>query len=207
MQMMLERLRDKQPAIRCQAALALARLADPGEEGDFVGDSVTDSYIKLLGTEKNKVTGTVPIVTQSGQNAVNGRYGAIAHCSSVLLDLFREQIVRVQPMQPGWLMNNIAFWHSKKSYPYRPSKDLICRTSEKPCCTPCLLRPAACQTSWTGPETSTMRWAPLIQLQQGLSGSQHHAITSAQQALLLCMCSAVGMSVGKDPCSVLTHAT
>lgn len=28
---MLARLRDKQPAIRCQAALALARLADPGE--------------------------------------------------------------------------------------------------------------------------------------------------------------------------------
>jgi len=88
MQMMLERLRDKQPAIRCQAALALARLADPGEEGDFVGDSVTDSYIKLLGTEKNKVTGAVPIVTQSRQNAVNVRSGAIAHCSSVLMDIF-----------------------------------------------------------------------------------------------------------------------
>ena len=28
---MLARLRDRQPAIRCQAALALARLADPGE--------------------------------------------------------------------------------------------------------------------------------------------------------------------------------
>lgn len=52
---MLERLRDKQPAVRCQAALALARLADPGEEGDFVGDGVTDSYIRLLGSEKNKV--------------------------------------------------------------------------------------------------------------------------------------------------------
>ena len=54
-QMMLERLRDKQPAVRCQAALALARLADPGEEGDFAGDCITDSYIRLLGTEKNKV--------------------------------------------------------------------------------------------------------------------------------------------------------
>ncbi len=31
LQTMLKRLRDKQPAIRCQAALALARLADPGE--------------------------------------------------------------------------------------------------------------------------------------------------------------------------------
>ena len=51
---MLERLRDKQPAIRCQAALALGRLADPGERGDFVGDGVTDSYVSLLGTEKNK---------------------------------------------------------------------------------------------------------------------------------------------------------
>ena len=55
MQMMLERLRDKQPGVRCQAALALARLADPGEEGDFGGDSITDSYVRLLGTEKNKV--------------------------------------------------------------------------------------------------------------------------------------------------------
>lgn len=53
-QMMLERLRDKQPAVRCQAALALARLADPGEEGNFAGDSITDSYVRLLGTEKNK---------------------------------------------------------------------------------------------------------------------------------------------------------
>ena len=55
LEMMLERLRDKQPAIRGQAALALGRLADPGEQGDFVGDGVTDSYIRLLGTEKNKV--------------------------------------------------------------------------------------------------------------------------------------------------------
>ena len=55
LEMMLERLRDKQPAIRCQAALALGRLADPGEQGNFVGDGVTDSYIRLLGTEKNKV--------------------------------------------------------------------------------------------------------------------------------------------------------
>jgi hypothetical protein len=31
LQTMLARLRDKQPAIRCQAALALARLADPGQ--------------------------------------------------------------------------------------------------------------------------------------------------------------------------------
>ena len=54
-QMMLERLRDKQPGVRCQAALALARLADPGEEGDFAGDAITDSYIQLLSTEKNKV--------------------------------------------------------------------------------------------------------------------------------------------------------
>ena len=28
---MLARLRDRQPAVRCQAVLALARLADPGE--------------------------------------------------------------------------------------------------------------------------------------------------------------------------------
>jgi hypothetical protein len=55
MQMMLERLRDKQPAVRCQAALALARLADPGDAGDFVGDAVMESYMRLLGTEKNKV--------------------------------------------------------------------------------------------------------------------------------------------------------
>ncbi|BDA45173.1 probable condensin complex subunit 3 at N-terminal half [Coccomyxa sp. Obi] len=51
---MLARLRDKQPAIRCQAALALARLADPGEAGDFGGDAVTASYLKLLLIEKNK---------------------------------------------------------------------------------------------------------------------------------------------------------
>ncbi|CAL8469060.1 g8601 [Coccomyxa elongata] len=51
---MLARLRDKQPAIRCQAALALARLADPGEAGDFGEDQVTASYLKLLSTEKNK---------------------------------------------------------------------------------------------------------------------------------------------------------
>lgn len=31
LQTMLQRLRDTQPAVRCQAALALARLADPGE--------------------------------------------------------------------------------------------------------------------------------------------------------------------------------
>lgn len=54
MQMMLERLRDKQPGVRCQAALALARLADPGEEGDFAGDAITDSYIQLLSTEKDR---------------------------------------------------------------------------------------------------------------------------------------------------------
>ncbi|EIE21059.1 hypothetical protein COCSUDRAFT_43416 [Coccomyxa subellipsoidea C-169] len=51
---MLARLRDKQPAIRCQAALALARLADPGKAGDFADDAVTGSYLKLLSIEKNK---------------------------------------------------------------------------------------------------------------------------------------------------------
>lgn len=199
MQMMLERLRDKQPAIRCQAALALARLADPGEEGDFVGDSVTDSYIKLLGTEKNKVTEAVSIVMHSRQNPVDCKiWGnrALFQCLDGPLSrrncAFAAYAARMADEQRLSLAQQM---------------DLICRMSGKPCCTPCPLRPAACQTSWTGPETSTMRWAPLIQLQQGLSGSQYHAITSAQQALLLCMCSAVGMSVGKDPCSVLTHAT
>ena len=54
LEMMLERLRDKQPAIRCQASLALGRLAAPGKQGNFAGDGVTNSYIRLLGTEKNK---------------------------------------------------------------------------------------------------------------------------------------------------------
>lgn len=51
---MLERLRDKVPVVRAQAARALSRLQDGGETNDFSEDAITSSFLHLLGAEKNK---------------------------------------------------------------------------------------------------------------------------------------------------------
>ncbi|KAK9813545.1 hypothetical protein WJX73_006201 [Symbiochloris irregularis] len=51
---LLERLRDKQAPVRVQAISALCRLADPGEDGDFAEDAITEGLIGLLNSEKNK---------------------------------------------------------------------------------------------------------------------------------------------------------
>ena len=51
---MLDRLRDKVPVVRAQAARALSRLQDGGEDGNFSDDVITTSFITLLGAEKNK---------------------------------------------------------------------------------------------------------------------------------------------------------
>ena len=46
---MLERLRDKIPVVRAQAARALSRLQDGGESNDFSEDAITASFVQLLG--------------------------------------------------------------------------------------------------------------------------------------------------------------
>jgi len=51
---MAARLTDRAPAVRAAAAAVLARLADPGEAGDYAGDPVTAAYLKLLRTERHK---------------------------------------------------------------------------------------------------------------------------------------------------------
>ena len=51
---MLERLRDKVSGVRAQAARALSRLQDGGQDGSFADDAITHSFVKLLGAEKNK---------------------------------------------------------------------------------------------------------------------------------------------------------
>ena len=53
-EVMLDRLRDKVPVVRAQAARALSRLQDGGEDGNFSDDVITTSFITLLGAEKNK---------------------------------------------------------------------------------------------------------------------------------------------------------
>jgi condensin complex subunit 3 len=51
---MLERLRDKVPLVRAQAARALSRLQDGGDSNDFSEDAITAAFVQLLGAEKNK---------------------------------------------------------------------------------------------------------------------------------------------------------
>lgn len=51
---MLERIRDKMPPVRAQAARALSRLQDGGESDDFSQDEITQAFVELLGSEKNK---------------------------------------------------------------------------------------------------------------------------------------------------------
>lgn len=51
---LLARLEDRITAIRAVAARSLARCADPGEEGDFSGDSVTLSLIDIAKSERSK---------------------------------------------------------------------------------------------------------------------------------------------------------
>lgn len=51
---MLERIRDKMPPVRAQAARALSRLQDGGETEDFSQDDITQAFVELLGSEKNK---------------------------------------------------------------------------------------------------------------------------------------------------------
>ncbi|KAK9811687.1 hypothetical protein WJX72_008386 [[Myrmecia] bisecta] len=51
---MLERLRDKIPKVREQAARVLTRLGDPGEDGSFANDPVTENLLQLLDIERNK---------------------------------------------------------------------------------------------------------------------------------------------------------
>ena len=51
---MLERIRDKMPPVRAQAARALSRLQDGGETQDFSQDDITQAFVELLGSEKNK---------------------------------------------------------------------------------------------------------------------------------------------------------
>ena len=53
-EVMLERLRDKAPSVRAQAARALSRLQDSGEGGDFSEDAITTAFLQLLGAEKVK---------------------------------------------------------------------------------------------------------------------------------------------------------
>jgi len=53
-EVMLERIRDKMPAVRAQAARALSRLQDGGESQDFSQDEITQAFVELLGSEKNK---------------------------------------------------------------------------------------------------------------------------------------------------------
>ncbi len=51
---MLERIRDKMPPVRAQAARALSRLQDGGDAQDFSQDDITQAFVELLGSEKNK---------------------------------------------------------------------------------------------------------------------------------------------------------
>lgn len=51
---MLARLRDRHPPVRAQAVRALARLQEPGDEGDFEGDEVTSEYRRLLRTDRHR---------------------------------------------------------------------------------------------------------------------------------------------------------
>jgi len=51
---MLQRAKDKVPQVRVQAIRALSRLADPGEDGLFLGDPVTDAMLQALESDKNK---------------------------------------------------------------------------------------------------------------------------------------------------------
>lgn len=51
---MLERLQDKVPQVRAQAARALARLQDPGENATFEDDPIVEAYKHILACDKNK---------------------------------------------------------------------------------------------------------------------------------------------------------
>lgn len=54
MSSMLERLQDKVPQVRAQAARALARLQDPGDDATFEHDPIVEAYRHLLACDKNK---------------------------------------------------------------------------------------------------------------------------------------------------------
>ena len=73
---MLDRLEDGKPGVRAAAVKALARLPDPGEDGDFAGCPVLEAMVELLGSEKSKevrkaVLATLPAAATTKQHFID----------------------------------------------------------------------------------------------------------------------------------------
>ena len=77
---MLERLRDNTPAVRAQAARALSRLQDGGEDADFSNSEITTAFIELIGGEKNK----------DARKAILGALAISDHTISVVVERTRD---------------------------------------------------------------------------------------------------------------------
>jgi condensin complex subunit 3 len=60
---MLERLEDGKPVIRAVAVRTLARLPDPGNDGDFAGCQLTATLIDMLAAEKSKAVRKAVLAT------------------------------------------------------------------------------------------------------------------------------------------------
>ena len=120
-EVMLDRLRDKVPVVRAQAARALSRLQDGGEDGNFSDDVITTSFITLLGAEKNKdvrksILGslaisdyTIPHVVERTRHAFEDvrRVAFLALTSkvpvaSVSIALRAAAVRRAVPRRVGW---------------------------------------------------------------------------------------------------------
>lgn len=71
---MTERLEDGKPTVRAVAVRALARLPDPGEEGDFSGCELTASLIDMLGAEKSKAVRKAVLATLPFSDFTRGYY-------------------------------------------------------------------------------------------------------------------------------------
>ena len=77
---MLERLRDNTPVVRAQAARALSRLQDGGEDADFSTNEITVAFIELIGGEKNK----------DARKAILGALAISDHTISVVVERTRD---------------------------------------------------------------------------------------------------------------------
>ena len=88
---MLERLRDNTPVVRAQAARALSRLQDGGEDADFSTNEITVAFIELIGGEKNK----------DARKAILGALAISDHTISVVVERTRDVSEEVR---------RIAFW-------------------------------------------------------------------------------------------------
>jgi condensin complex subunit 3 len=77
---MLERLRDNTPVVRAQAARALSRLQDGGEDADFSNSEITRAFIELIGGEKNK----------DARKAILGALAISDHTISVVVERTRD---------------------------------------------------------------------------------------------------------------------